>query len=99
MIVVIADDAEGDLERIGDRIAGDSPRRAISFVRESPRRCESLSNMPKRFPLAPRYEHTGIRRCVHGDYLIFYRVGLETIDVIHVLHGAMDYESVLFPKS
>jgi plasmid stabilization system protein ParE len=99
MIVVITDEAEADLERIGDHIAGDNPQRAISFVREPRRRCESLSNMPKRFPLAPRCEHTGIRRCVHGDYLIFYRVRRESIDVIRVLHGAMHYESMLFPES
>lgn len=27
-----------------------------------------------RFPLVPRYEGHGIRRRVHGNYLIFYRV-------------------------
>jgi len=29
---------------------------------------------------------------------IFYRIGRETVDVIHVLHGAMDYEPLLFPE-
>jgi plasmid stabilization system protein ParE len=98
MIVVITDEAEADLERIGDHIADASPERAIIFVRELRQRCENLADMPKRFPLVPRYEHTGVRRRVHGNYLIFYRAGLETIDVVHVLHGAMDYESVLFPE-
>jgi toxin ParE1/3/4 len=45
----------------------------------------------------PRYEHWGIRRCVHGNYLIFYRVRADAVDIVHVLHGAMDYESMLFP--
>ena len=44
----------------------------------------------------PRYERFGIRRCVHGDYLIFYRLQLEQIEVIHVLQGARDIEALLF---
>jgi plasmid stabilization system protein ParE len=98
MIVVIADEAEADLERIGDVIANASPARAISFVSELRQCCEGLSDMPERFRLVPRYERGGIRRRVHGNYLIFYRVGIETIDVLHVLHGAMDYERLLFPE-
>ena len=47
----------------------------------------------------PRYEHWGIRRCVHGNYLIFYRVREDAVDIVHVLHGAMDYESMLFPDA
>jgi plasmid stabilization system protein ParE len=36
---------------------------------------------------------------VHADYLIFYRVGAELVEVIHILHGAQDYEALLFPKT
>lgn len=98
MIVVITEQAEADLEGIGERIAEESPKRAVSFVRELRDACEGLGDMSKRFPLVPRFEHAGIRRRVHGDYLIFYRIGIETIDVIHVLHGAMDYEPLLLPE-
>lgn len=44
----------------------------------------------------PRYERFGIRRCVHGDYLIFYRLQPEQIAVIHILQGARDIEALLF---
>ena len=98
MIVVITDEAEADLERVGDFIALDNPLRALSFVRELRERCERLAEIPEGFPLVPRYESSGVRRRVHGNYLIFYRVGIETIDVLHVLHGATDYEPVLFPE-
>jgi toxin ParE1/3/4 len=30
--------------------------------------------------------------------LNFYRIGDDSIDVLHVLHGAMDYEPLLFPE-
>jgi plasmid stabilization system protein ParE len=98
MIAVITDEAEADLERIGDIIAAANPVRAISFVRELRQCCEELSNMPERFQLVPRHEQNGVRRRVHGSYLIFYRVGVETVDVLHVLYSAMDYEPLLFPE-
>ncbi len=52
---------------------------------------------PRAFPLVPRYEHTGVRRRPHGDYLIFYRVGADVVDILHVLNGAQNYEAILFP--
>jgi toxin ParE1/3/4 len=62
VIVVYTDEAEADLERIGDFIALDNPSRAITFVREIADRCEKLASMPQAFPLVPRYAHTGVRR-------------------------------------
>ena len=98
MIVVITEEAEADLEQLGDAIAVDSPLRAISFVRELRGRCEGLAEFPKAYPLVPRYEDSGVRRRVYGNYLIFYRTGVDSIDVLHILHGAMDYEPLLFPE-
>jgi toxin ParE1/3/4 len=96
MIVVISDAAEAELEAIGDWIAEANPTRALSFVME--RRCEALSDVPRGFPLVPRYERLGIRRRPYGDYLIFYRVLNDTVEILHVLHGARDYEAILFPN-
>ena len=45
-----------------------------------------------------RYKHLGIRRRVHGNYLIFYRLRGDLIEVIHILHGAMDYGALLSPE-
>jgi plasmid stabilization system protein ParE len=45
-----------------------------------------------------RYEDSGVRRRVHGNDLIFYRIGIDTVDVLHVLHGVMDYATLLFPE-
>lgn len=55
--------------------------------------------MPERYPLLPRHRSSGIRRRVHGNYLIFYRVEGDIVEIVHILHGAMDYEAVLFPDS
>ena len=97
MNVVFSSEAELDLEHIGDYIAVDNPVRAESFVRELLGRCHALADMPRAFPLVPRYEHTGVRRRPYGDYLIFYHIGLDTVDILHVLNGAQNYEAILFP--
>ncbi len=97
MIVHISAEAEADLESIGDHIARDNPVRAESFIQELRARCAELSEVPHAFPLVPRYESRGVRRRVHGNYLIFYRVLGYRIVVIHVLHGATDYAPILFP--
>lgn len=88
--------AETDLEAIGDHIASDNPFRAVTFVRELRGSCAELRTMPERCPLVPRHESSGIRRRVHGSYLIFFRVRTDAIEILHILHGAMDYEQILF---
>lgn len=97
MIVVFSQEAFDDLDRIAAVIAEDNPKRAVSFIRELRQRCEGLSDMPRRFQLVPRYEHTGVRRRIVGNYLVFYHVGEASVEILHILYGARDYESVLFP--
>ena len=99
MRLVLTAEAEADLESIGDRIARDSPVRAVSFLQELRESCETLVDGPLRFALIPRHEAAGIHRRVHGNYLIFYRVRNETVEVLHILHGARDYEAILFPEA
>jgi len=95
--VVFSREAEVDLEEIGDYIAKNNARRALIFVRDLRAVALRLSDMPHAFPLVPRYEHHGIRRRPVGNYLIFYRVGDARILIVHIVHGARDYESLLFP--
>lgn len=98
MIVHLTAEAEYDLETISDYIARDNPARALSFLQELRSKCLGLADMPERFPLVPRYEATGVRRRGHGDYLIFYRVEAEKVIIIHILHGAQNYDAILFPS-
>lgn len=96
MRVEISAEAEQDLEALADHIARDDPARAVSFLRELRAKCLGLAELPNRFPLVPRYERFGVRRRLHGNYLIFYFVESERVTVLHVLHGAMDYAPILF---
>lgn len=84
------------LEEIGDYIARDNPERAASFVRELRDKALGLADMPNAFPLVPLHEHRGIRRRVHGHYLILYAVREDRIVIIAFAHGAQDYGRLLF---
>ncbi|WP_353682197.1 type II toxin-antitoxin system RelE/ParE family toxin [Mesorhizobium sp.] len=53
--------------------------------------------MPERYPLLQRHRSSGVRRRVHGSYLIFYRITTDAVGILHVLHGAMDFDAILFP--
>ncbi|WP_018391337.1 type II toxin-antitoxin system RelE/ParE family toxin [Ancylobacter sp. FA202] len=96
MRLVFLPEAEGGLERIADYIAQDNPVRALSFVRELRDRALQIAKTPHAYPLVPRFESLGIRRCVHGNYLIFFRVQNDEVQVLHILNGAMDVEALLF---
>ncbi len=98
MKVVFTAEARDDLERIGDYIAQDNPARARGFVAELISRARSIGDSPQVFPLVPRYAHLGVRRRVHGNYLIFYRAEADRVSIIHIVHGARDYDVLLFPE-
>lgn len=95
MKVRLSSEARQDLTAIGDYIARDNPFRARSFVKELIDECAGLARMPLSCPLVPRYEAKGVRRRVHGNYQIFYRVDGEQIQVVRILHGARDYDVLL----
>ena len=57
--------------------------------------CEALADMPYRCPLVPTRESGGVRRRRHRSYLIFFRVLADKVEILHVIHGAMDYEKIL----
>jgi toxin ParE1/3/4 len=99
MRVIITAAAKADLIAIGDFIKLDNPVRAATFIDELLERCYGIVDRPRAYPLAPRYEQFGVRRTVYRDYLIFYRLNDEQIEIIHVIHGARDYETLLFSGS
>jgi len=98
MILEFSGEAESDLEQIADYIAEHNPLRAMLLIRELRRKCEELVDSPHGFALVPRYENYGIRRRVHGNYLIFYRVETGKVVIIHILHGVTDYGAILFDE-
>ena len=84
-------EARRDLISIGDWIARDNPTRSERFVEDLILSCEEILNFPEKYPFVTQFESRGLRRKVHGNYLIFYRVRLIQVEIIHVFHGAQDY--------
>src|SRR5262245_18600129 len=97
--LILTASAEADLESIGDHIARDSPRRAETFVDELREACVNLTEMPLRFPVVPQLAGLGIRRRVQGNYLILYRVTEQAVEILHVVHGAMEFERLFYPEN
>lgn len=98
MNVVLTNKAIADLTSIGRYISRDNPGRAESFLTELKEACRGLADMPRAYALVPGYEEHSIRRRPYSNYLIFYRAEAEAVVVLHVLNGAQDYESILFPQ-
>ncbi|MDR3511764.1 MAG: type II toxin-antitoxin system RelE/ParE family toxin [Caulobacteraceae bacterium] len=98
MRVVLTEAAAADLESIADWIAADNPGRALSFVTDLRDACGALADQARAWPLVPRYERHGVRRRALGAYLIFFRAEANAIVILRVLHGARDYEPLLFPE-
>ncbi len=99
MIVVFTGAAEADIERIADYISHDNLGRAVTFARELIDRCEGLAQSPHAFPLVPRYADAGVRRRPYRGYLIFYTVSDGRVEILHILNGVQDYETILFPET
>ncbi|MBS0356206.1 MAG: type II toxin-antitoxin system RelE/ParE family toxin [Proteobacteria bacterium] len=81
--------AEQDLESIADYFALDSPRRALSFVRELRQQCERIALTPQAYRLRPELAE-GIRSCAYGNYVIFFEATAGAVLVVRILHGARD---------
>jgi addiction module RelE/StbE family toxin len=92
---MITEQAIADLIEIGDFIRQHNAKRAIAFIDELLDRCESLVDMPYAFAIVPRYKKQAIRRCIHQNYLIFYTINQDVVEIIHILHGARNYETLL----
>lgn len=86
-----------DLRELGDWIAKDSPRRALSFVRELRARCRGLADFPERFPVVSQRGEVRVRRCVHGEYVILFCVEERpgAVVILSVVNAARDYNRLL----
>ena len=96
MRAIFSAESKRDLAEIGAYIAGDSPSRAVTFVRELRVLCESLTDAPLRFPVVRKIGTFAMLRAILGNYLIFYAVRNDGLFIVRILHAARDYERLLF---
>jgi plasmid stabilization system protein ParE len=82
--------AEGHLEGIYSYIAQDSPEYAKRMVDRITRRSQQIAEFPFSGRRVPEYDVDQIREMIEGPYRIFYYIQPEQIDVLAVIHGAMN---------
>ena len=79
-----------DLESIRDYIRKDSQYYAARFVEKIIEAVESLEKFPGMGRTVPEAEEENIRELLLHNYRIIYRIEVERILVLTVIHGARD---------
>lgn len=90
MIVTISLRAESDIFDIGAHVARENPQAAKRLIDALFDACAELAPFPERFAIAAEVGRPDVRRCLVGDYLIFYVARREDVFVLRVTHGARD---------
>ena len=88
--------AERDLEAIGDFIAKDNPRRAISFVKELREQGKKLADNPETGVRLPALGEA-IQRIVFKKYLIIFRYDRDknTVFILRIIEGHRDLDKLI----
>lgn len=95
MKVMLSSWAKRDLDGIRNYIEKDNPERAISFIVELRDTAKRLADMPRAFPLVPRYESHGIRRRSYKGYGILYSFEPDRIFIHRIIGPGQDYDAAL----
>ncbi|KJV04959.1 type II toxin-antitoxin system RelE/ParE family toxin [Methylocucumis oryzae] len=85
--------ALSDLAEIWDYIADDSETRADSFVATIDAKFHILAEQPKIGRLRDELA-AGLRSFPIGRYVIFYLPFADGVDIVRVLHGSRDIDTI-----
>ena len=85
---------EPDIEAIGDFIAQDNPRRAITFVREIREKIRSIGQNPLLYRLHPEIGEEA-RLAVVGRYIILFRIAKDVVRIERVVFGGRDLPDLM----
>lgn len=90
MKVCWTDTAQKHLDAIYNYIAQNSPQYAKRMVDRLTIRSQQISLHPLSGRIVPEYDMNQIREVIEGPYRIIYYLKPDQIDVLAVIHGAMD---------
>ena len=82
--------AEGHLDAVFDFIAQDSPEYAKRMVDRLTRLSQQIAEYPLSGRRVPEFDFNQIREVIEGPYRIIYHIKPDQIDVLAIIHGAMD---------
>jgi len=94
MKVYWTDTAQRHLGAIHAYIAQNSPQYAKRMVDRLTSRSQQFSTHPLSGRIVPEYEISQIREVIEGPYRIIYYIKPDQIDVLAVIHGAMNIPKV-----
>lgn len=86
--------ADEDLLDIWTHVAQDSVEAADRLLRRIDDRCRLLAENPELGERVARYR-PGLRRFTVGNYVVFYHVIKDGVEVFRVFHDARDIERLL----
>jgi plasmid stabilization system protein ParE len=89
MTVLYSEDVENDLDAIAECIAGDSPRRAVSFIREIYAAIERIGKGALLYRLRPDIGPDA-RLAVVGRCVILFRFADDVVYVERMVYGGRD---------
>ena len=87
--VIITEEAESNLEAIGDYIALDNPEKAKETVDRILSHIEALADFPRRYRVREDLGRDR-RMLIVGNYLVVYRIEGDTVYVQRVCEGSRD---------
>jgi len=82
--------AAGHLDSIHDFIARDSREYAQRMVDRLTHRSQQITAYPFSGRKVPEYDAEMIREVIEGPYRLIYHIKSDQIDVLAVIHGAMN---------
>lgn len=85
--------AQWDVDQIYDQIAADKPSAALRWVERTRKQFKFLAKNPD-VGEARDDVHPAIRSFSHGSYVIFFRVATDALEIIRVVHGRRDVDSL-----
>ena len=89
--------AEKDITEIIDYISKDNPNAAIWLIDKIDERIKELSDFPEigKTPHDERLKQLGYRILIIDNYLVFYIIKKQEIEIRRILHGKRKYEFLL----
>lgn len=92
--VVYAPEAENDLVEIADHISRDKPQAARRWINNIRETCDTLATQPEAGELRPGFGILGCRSFTVGNFVIFYRPGVDHIEVARIVHASRDMKNL-----
>lgn len=83
-----------DVDNIWDMIAAHDPTAAKRLTHRIAAKTGILADYPESGRARPEVGE-GVRSLVAGKYLILYRIGPDSVDIVRVVHGARDLAGLL----